>query len=184
MLKDVLARNWWAFVIRGLAAVLFGLVAFAMPGAAILSLVFLFAAYALADGVFAVVAAGRAAKAHERWALILEGLVGIAVGLAAIAWPGLTTVLFTTIVALWALVTGGLLLLAGFRVDADHGGWWMILGATASILFGVALLIAPLMGALVLTWWIGSYALLFGTAMLVLAFRLRAQFDHLKAALP
>ncbi len=180
MLMEVLARNWWAFVLRGLVAVMFGVLTFVLPAATMLSLVWLFAAYAVADGILAIVAAVRAAKKHQAWGLLtLEGIVDIAAGVTALALPGLTVVVFVTLVAFWALLTGGLMLAASFHVDADHGRWWMVLGATASILFGVALIIAPLMGALVLTWWIGAYALLFGTAMMVLAFRLRAKFHHL-----
>jgi uncharacterized membrane protein HdeD (DUF308 family) len=185
MLVDILVRNWWAFVIRGIAAVLFGLLALVVPTATMLSLVLVFAAYALVDGIFAITAAVRAARAHERWGLlVLEGVVDILVGIAAVAWPGLTVVLFVLLIAFWALLTGGLLLAAGLKVDADHGRWGMILGATASLLLGVLLLIAPLIGAVVLTWWIGAYALIFGIAMLVLAFRLKARFDRLQAEVP
>lgn len=183
MLMQVLARNWWAFVIRGFLAVLFGIIAFAVPSAAMLSLVLVFAAYALADGIFVIIAAVRAAKAHERWGLlVLEGVVDILAAVAAVTWPALTVLVFVTLVAIWALLTGGFLLAAGFKVDGDHGRWWMILGALASILFGLALLLAPLMGALVLTWWIGAYAIVFGITMLILAFRLRSKFEELKTA--
>jgi uncharacterized membrane protein HdeD (DUF308 family) len=183
MLMSVLVRNWWAFVLRGVLAVLFGILALLVPGATMLSLVFLFAAYALVDGIFATTGAVMAAQAHERWGLlILEGVVDIAAAAAALLWPGLTVVVFVLLVAAWALMTGGLLLAASFKVDADHGRWWMALGGMVSILYGMALVIAPLIGALVLTWWIGAYALFFGIAMLVLAFRLRARFKSLTAA--
>ena len=185
MLMEVLARNWWAFVLRGIAGVLFGVLALAVPGATMLSLVMLFAAYAAVDGIFAMVAAVRAAQAHERWGLLaLEGALDILTGIAAVAWPGLTVIVFVTLVAVWALLTGGLLLATSFKVDSDHGRGWMMLGAVASILFGISLLVAPLVGAVVLTWWIGAYALVFGVAMLILALRLRTKFDHLKAAFP
>ena len=184
MVISVLARNWWAFVIRGVLAVLFGIVAFLLPGATMLSLVLLFAVYAIADGIFAIASGVRAAQRHERWGLlILEGVVDIAVAIAAVTWPGLTVMVFVLLVAAWALLTGGLMLAAAFKVDADHGRWWMVLGGATSILYGAALFIAPLIGALVLTWWIGAYALVFGIAMLVLAFRLRAKARHLAAAL-
>lgn len=184
MLVSVLARNWWAFVIRGVIAVLFGFLALSAPGATMLSLVLLFAAYALFDGIFAIAGAVMAARAHERWGLlVLEGVVDIAAAATAVLWPGLTVVVFVLLVAAWALLTGILLLAASFKVDADHGRWWMALGGVASILYGAALVIAPLVGALVLTWWIGAYALVFGIAMLVLALRLRARFKSLKAAL-
>ena len=183
MVMSVLARNWWAFTVRGLLAILFGLIAFFLPGLTMLSLVLLFAAYALADGVFAIIAAVRAARHHERWGLLLlEGVVDILAAAAAVAWPRLTVLVFVVLLAVWALVTGGLLLAAAFKVDADHGRWWMALGALASIVYGAALLLAPLIGALVLTWWIGAYALVFGIAMLVLAFRLRARSRHPAAA--
>ncbi len=183
MLVSVLARNWWAFVIRGLLAVLFGLIALFQPGVTMLSLVLLFAAYVFADGVFAIVGAVRAARAHERWGLlVLEGVVDILAAVAALSWPGLTVLVFVTLIAVWALMTGGLLLAASFKMDADHGRWWMLLGAVASIVYGAALLLAPLIGALVLTWWIGAYALVFGIAMLVLALRLRAKVKGLAPA--
>lgn len=184
MLISVLVRNWWAFVIRGVLAVLFGIMALFLPGAAMLSLVLLFSIYALVDGIFAIASAVRAAQRHERWGLlILEGVVDILAAVAAASWPGLTVVVFVFLVAVWALLTGGLMLAAAFKVDADHGRWWMVLGGAVSVLYGAALVIAPLVGALVLTWWIGAYALVFGIAMLVLAFRLRAKARHLAAAL-
>lgn len=173
---SVLVRNWWAFVIRGVLAVLFGLIALFLPGVTMLSLVIVFAGYAVADGVFAILAAVSAAKAGERWGLfVVEGIVDILAGVAAVAWPALTVVVFVVMVAAWALVTGGLMLAAGFRVDNEHGRVWLILGALASILYGALLVAAPMIGAVVLTWWIGAYALVFGIAMLVFAFRLRAK---------
>jgi uncharacterized membrane protein HdeD (DUF308 family) len=174
---SVLAQNWWAFVARGLLAILFGLVAFFVPGATMLSLVFLFAVYTLADGIFAVISAVRAAKKSERWGpLALEGVVDILASIAAVLMPGLTVVVFVLLVAAWAVITGGLMLSASFKLDAEHGRWWLALGGFASLVYGAALIVAPMLGALVLTWWIGAYALIFGVAMLALAVRLRARF--------
>ncbi len=173
---SVLVQNWWAFVIRGVLAVLFGLIALFEPGVTMLSLVILFAAYAIADGIFAIVAAVNAAKAGERWGLfVLEGIVDILAGVAAVAWPAITVVVFVAMVAAWALLTGGLMLAAAFRVDNDHGRIWLVLGSLASLAYGVLLILAPMIGAVVLTWWIGAYALIFGVTMLVFAFRLRAK---------
>ncbi|HTW36307.1 MAG TPA: HdeD family acid-resistance protein [Rhizomicrobium sp.] len=170
-----LAKNWWAFAIRGVLGVLFGLIAFVWPGVTMLSLVIVFAAYAIVDGVFAIIAAVRAAEQHQRWTLfLLEGVIGIVVGVLAFLWPALTVVVFVTLIAFWALLTGGLMLAAAFRLHPDHGRWWFVLGGVASIIYGALLLVAPLIGALVLTWWIGAYALVFGIAMLVGAFRLRS----------
>jgi uncharacterized membrane protein HdeD (DUF308 family) len=170
----VLVKNWWAFAIRGVLGILFGAIAFALPGVTMLSLVIVFAAYAMVDGVFAIVAAVRAASRHERWLLfVLEGLAGIAAGLIAFLWPAITVIVFVFLVAVWALVSGGFMFSAAFGVDAAHGRWWLLLASVASIAYGALLVIAPMIGALVLTWWIGAYALIFGISMLVLAFHLR-----------
>jgi len=173
---SVLVRNWWAFVIRGVLAVIFGLIALFAPGVTMLSLVLVFASYAIADGVFAIVSAVRAANQGERWTwLALEGVAGIAAGVISVAMPGLTVVLFVTLIAVWALVTGGLMLAAAFRLDADHGRWWLALAGVASLAYGALLIMAPLAGAVVLTWWIGAYALVFGVAMLAAGLRLRTR---------
>jgi uncharacterized membrane protein HdeD (DUF308 family) len=178
-MNGVLAKNWWAFALRGMLGILFGVIAFTLPGVTMLSLVIVFAAYAILDGVFAIVAALRAARRHERWLLLVfEGLAGIAAGAIAFAWPAITVTVFVLLVAVWALVSGGFMLAAAFDVHPAQGRGWLLLGAVASLLYGALLVIAPMIGALVLTWWIGAYALVFGVAMLILAFRLRA---HLRA---
>jgi uncharacterized membrane protein HdeD (DUF308 family) len=174
---STLVSNWWAFVARGGLAVLFGLIALFLPGAAMLSLVLVFAAYALADGILAMISAVRAAKEGERWSLLaFEGIADIVIGAIAAAFPAMTVVVFIALIAAWALITGSFMLVAAFELDADHGRWWLALGGAASILYGAILAIAPLIGALVLTWWIGIYALIFGVALLFVAFRLRAKF--------
>jgi uncharacterized membrane protein HdeD (DUF308 family) len=181
-MHSTLVRNWWAFVIRGVLAILFGLIALFMPAVTMLSLVIVFAAYAATDGVFAIVSAVRAANQGERWGwLALAGVVGIAAGIAAIMWPGLTVALFIALIAVWALITGGFLLAAAFRLDADHGRWWLALGAVASLVYGALLLLAPMIGALVLTWWIGAYAIVFGIAMIATALHLRSRVKSIAA---
>jgi len=173
---SVLTHNWWAFLIRGLLGVLFGILALIRPGAILLSLAMVFGAYVLVDGIFAIISAVRAANAQQRWGLlVLEGVVGLVAGAASIAWPKLTVLFFITLMAVWAFVRGGLLLGAAFNVDAAHGRWWMVLGAVVSLLLGVVLIRAPLTGALVFAWWIGAFALIFGIAMIMLAFRLKAE---------
>ncbi|HWU25701.1 MAG TPA: HdeD family acid-resistance protein [Rhizomicrobium sp.] len=171
----VLARNWWLFAIRGVLGILFGMLAFLLPGVTMLSLVTVFAAYAIADGLFAIVAAMRASQHNERWTpFLLEGIVGLVVGALAMVWPALTVLVFVLLVGAWALLTGGLMLSAAYRLGLDHGRWWFALGGVASILYGLLLFIAPVLGALVLTWWLGAYAIVFGVALLLGAFRLRA----------
>ncbi|MGE8128143.1 HdeD family acid-resistance protein [Methylobacterium sp. NPDC080182] len=175
-MSAALARNWWLVALRGVIAVLFGAIAFIAPGAFVLSLVLFFAAYMLVDGVVAVVGAVRAAQRHERWGfLLVEGLVDIVVGVAAVLVPAAAVWAFVLLLAAWALVTGGLMIAAAFRLHLHYGRWWLGLGGVVSILFGLALLINPGMSALVLTWWIGSYTFAFGILLLILAFKLRAQ---------
>jgi uncharacterized membrane protein HdeD (DUF308 family) len=174
-----LAQNWWAVALRGAFAILFGLVALFLPGPTILSLVLFFSAYMLVDGIFGIIAAVRAARRGERWGLLVfEGILNIAVGVIAFLMPGLTVITFVLLMAAWSLLSGGLMLGAAFRLSPRHGRWWMALAGIASIIFGVLLAIAPIMGAVVLTWWVGAYALVFGVALLVLAFQLRARKDE------
>ena len=177
-----LARNWWAVALRGVFAILFGLAAFLLPLATIGSLVLLFAIYMLADGVFAIVAGVRAATHHERWALlILEGIVGLIAGAIALAAPGLTLLFLITLLGIWAVVSGVFMLAAAFRLHAAHGRWILVLSGLVSVLWGVLLYFSPVAGALVLTWWLGGYALAFGVLLLVAAFRLRARHTALTA---
>jgi uncharacterized membrane protein HdeD (DUF308 family) len=147
-----------------------------MPAATMLALILLFAAYMLVDGVFAIVAAVRAARQRDRWGLfVLEGVADIAAGVIAVLWPGITLVAFVFLVAAWAIVSGSLALMAAFRLNIEHGRWWLVLGGAASVVYGILLIVAPLIGALVLTWWFGAYALVFGIALLVWSFRLKAR---------
>lgn len=177
-MMSMLVRNWWAFVARGAFAILFGLIALFTPGVTMLSLVIVFAAYAMADGVLAIISAVRAEKAGERWSLLaFEGVAGIIAGGLAAAFPGITVEVFVALIAAWALITGSFMLSAAFELDADHGRWWLVLGGVVSIVYGGLLVFAPMIGAVVLTWWIGAYALVFGAALVIAAFRLRAKFQ-------
>jgi uncharacterized membrane protein HdeD (DUF308 family) len=175
-MSALLAQNWWAVALRGVFGILFGLIALIVPGAAILSLTLLFGAYLLVDGVFAIISAVRAAQHHERWGLLLaEGVLDLVMGAIALLFPVSAVMAFVLITAAWALLTGGLMLGAAFRLGHAHGRWWLALGGITSIVFGILLAIAPLVGAIVLTWWLGAYALVFGAMLLGLAFRLRSR---------
>jgi uncharacterized membrane protein HdeD (DUF308 family) len=179
----VLAKNWWAVGIRGVLGILFGLIALFLPGATMLSLVLVFAAYAFVDGAFAIVSAVRAARERERWGyLLLEGIVDIAAAAVAVLWPGITVVAFVFVVAFWAIFTGVLELMAAFRLDFIDGRGWLIFGGIVSVLYGVLLIAAPMIGAVVLTWWLGAYALVFGVCLVVLAFKLRARLESPRPA--
>jgi len=177
-LIGVLSRNWWAIALRGVIGILFGLVALFLPGATMLSLVLLFAAYLLVDGVFGIVSAVRAARQHERWGfLLLEGIIDIITAVIMVLWPGITVIAFVLLVAAWAILTGASMLAAAFRLRVDDGRWWLVFGGLVSLVYGVLLVVAPMLGAVVLTWWLGAYALVFGVSLLVLGFRLRARHD-------
>lgn len=175
-MSTLLAENWWALAIRGVAAILLGLIALFVPGATMLSLALLFAAYLLVDGVFGIVAAVRAARADQRWGMLLfEGLLDIVMGAVAFLFPVSAVLAFVLVTAAWALITGALMTGSAFKLTREHGRWWMLLSGIVSILFGIALVISPLIGAVVLTWWLGGYAIAFGVLLLVLAFRLRSR---------
>jgi uncharacterized membrane protein HdeD (DUF308 family) len=172
---QVLARNWWALAVRGGVAIVFGLIALFLPGLTLAALVLLFGAYSLVDGVFGVAAAVRAAEAQHRWGwLLVEGIAGILTGIITFLWPAITAFVLLYLIAVWALVTGVLEVVAGLHLRGHLANEWMlVLGGIASIVFGVLLILQPLAGALALAWLIGLYALVFGLLMLMLAFRIR-----------
>ncbi len=184
-LSEVLADSWWAVGLRGILGILFGLICLLTPTIAVEVFVILFAAYMLVDGVFAIASGIKAARNGERWGLlILEGIVDLAAGLVAVLWPAITLIALIWIVAIWAIVSGVLMLGAAFTLKLDHGRWWLALGGIASVIFGILLVIEPLIGAVVLTLWIGAYALVFGIFLLILAFQLHAKKEEREHKVP
>ncbi len=171
-----LTLNWWALAIRGVLAVLFGIATFFLPGLTLATLVFLFGAYAIVEGVFNLIAAVRGRGSEQPWwALVIEGLVSIAAGIVTFALPGLTTLVLLYVIAAWAVVTGVFEIVAAIRLRARiENEWWLALSGVLSIAFGVLMMIAPGAGALALVLWIGAYAVVFGAMLLALAFRLRS----------
>ena len=172
----VLSRNWWLLALRGLAAMVFGVLAFVWPGITLWALVLLFGAYMLVDGIFAIVAAVRAAGREARWWLLLiEGVLGVLAGLVAALWPGLTALALLYFIAAWAIFTGILEIAGAIRLRREIEGEWALgLSGALSLLFGVLLVVIPApAGLLSLVWLIGAYALAFGVLLLVLAFRVR-----------
>jgi uncharacterized membrane protein HdeD (DUF308 family) len=168
--------NWWALAVRGVIAILFALLAFTMPGITLAVIVLLFGAYALVDGIFAIVSAIRAAHGHRRWgAFLLEGIVGIIAGLITMFVPAVTLAFLIYVVAGWAVVTGILELAAAIRLRRHiPGEWLLVLTGIVSVLFGVMIFWAPVLGVLAIAWWLAGYALIFGILLLTLAFRLRS----------
>ncbi len=175
-MSALLARNWGFVMLRGVLALLFGLMVILLPGPALAALVLLFSAYMLADGVVSIVLAVRAARRHERWGwFIAEGVIDILAGALAFLMPGIAILSFVLVVSAWAIVSGIAMLVAAFRLRPDHGRWWLIAGGLLSVVWGVLLFLQPGIGALVLTLWLGAYAAAFGIVMIVLAFRLRSR---------
>lgn len=173
---ETLTRYWWTAVLRGAAAVLFGLMALIWPGPTVLALVILFGAYALVDGVFALGAAlagGRRGTRRRGW-LAVEGVAGILAGILTFAWPGATTLVLLWVIAAWAVVTGILEIIASIGLRREMRGEWLLaLSGAASVLFGFVLATWPATGALALVVFIGAYAIVFGVLLIGLGLRLR-----------
>jgi uncharacterized membrane protein HdeD (DUF308 family) len=171
---DSLSRNWWAVSLRGLAGILFGIITFFAPGISLAALVLLFGAYALVDGVLAIVSAARR-RGADRWGLLLlEGLVGIAAGVLTFMWPAITAIALLYVIAAWALVTGAFEIAAAIRLrKVITGEWLLVLSGILSIALGVLLVLFPGPGALAVVIWIGAFAFVFGALLFALGLRLR-----------
>ncbi|MDB5290627.1 MAG: hypothetical protein JWL69_1868 [Phycisphaerales bacterium] len=173
----LLARNWWAFVLRGVLAVLFGIFTFLRPGMALMTLILVFGFYALFEGVLNVIAAFRRNGDPDQqpwWALLIEGLLSIGAGLFALFVPGLTAFVLLYIIAGWAIATGIMEIIAAVRLRRQiRGEWMLVVLGVLSIVTGVLLALFPGPGALAVVLWIGAYAVVFGGLLIGLGFRLR-----------
>jgi len=166
--------NWWLLALRGLVAVLFGVLAFMWPGGTLITLVWLFGAFALVNGILSLVLATKTKGYPKVGSLILGGLLGILAGLLAFVMPGITALGLLILIAAWAIVTGIMELVAAVRLrKIINNEWLLVLAGIASVVFGILLLFQPAAGALVLIWWIGAWALLSGILLMILAFRMR-----------
>jgi len=177
-------RSWRALALRGVCALLFGVAAFAWPGITVRVLVLLYGAYALIDGIFALIVAFAGWERDTPWgaALLLEGIVGITIGAITFIWPGITALVLLYLIAAWAILTGVLEVAAAVRLrSAIPGEWLLTVSGGLSIVFGLVLVIAPGAGALAVIWLIGTFAIVFGTLFLVLAFRMRGWCRELRA---
>jgi uncharacterized membrane protein HdeD (DUF308 family) len=174
-LRRMLAKNWWLFLLRGVAAIVFGVLALIWPAITLVTLVLLYGAFAFADGILALIAGitGKTGR-NSRWWLILFGILGIAAGILTVIWPGITALMLLFFIAFWA-IAGGIFQIVGairLRKEIDNE-WWLVLGGALSVLFGLALLILPGPGALALVWLIGSFAVAYGITLVIFAFRMR-----------
>jgi uncharacterized membrane protein HdeD (DUF308 family) len=176
-MTPLLSTNWWSLVIRGVLAVIVGLIAFALPGVTIGALVILFGAYAFVDGVLSITGAVSASKAHERWgALLLEGIAGIVIAGVTVFWPAITALALVWLIGAWSLVTGLLEIATAIQLRRYiRGEWILALSGVVSVVFGIVVLAIPLAGAVAIAFCIGAYSLFFGVLMIALGFRLRGQ---------
>ena len=176
MLLETLKRHWWVPVLRGVAAIIFGTMAFVYPGLTVAVLVLLFGAWVLVDGIFRVIGAigHRASDPDWGWQLVI-GILGIIIGFLTFHAPGITALALVIYIAAWALMIGVTEIALAIKLRHEiKGEWLLIVMGVASILFAVLLLWNPVPGALALLWLIGSYAIVFGILAVILGFRLRS----------
>lgn len=176
-LARALGDNWWLLLLRGMIAVLFGVVAFAWPGLTLLTLVLFWGAFAAADGIFALVASfsgGRGSMA-PRWWLVLVGLSGIAAGAIAFVRPDVAATALLLLIALWAIVVGASQILGGLALRKEvQGEWMLLLSGLINILFGGVLIAEPAAGALAIIWVIGLFSILSGASLIALSFKVKS----------
>jgi uncharacterized membrane protein HdeD (DUF308 family) len=173
---EKIARNWWLFALRGVVAVIFGVVALIRPEQMLQALVLVFGAYALVDGIFTVIAGIASYRYFKRWwAVLLEGVAGIVIGLLTFFWPNITALALLYYIAAWALVTGIFEIVAAIQLRrVITGEWALIFSGLLSMVFGALLFVFPAAGAVSMVWMIGVYAILFGITLIILAFRLNS----------
>lgn len=170
-----LSQNWWLVVLRGILAILFGVLAFAWPQITWLTLIVMFGVYAIVDGIVAIVSGlSRTRESSRWWVFLLEGLIGIGAGIVALVWPGLTSLVLIYMIAIWAVITGILEIAAAIRLRNEISNEWVLgLGGLVSIGLGILLFLQPAAGGLAIIWTIAAYALIFGLLLVILGFRLR-----------
>lgn len=172
---ETLTRNWGWVALRGIAAILFGVLTLFNPGITLAALILMFGAYAIVDGVFTVVAAIAHRHGRPYWfALLLGGLLGIAAGIVTFAMPGVTALVLLAVIAAWAIVTGIAEIVAAIRLRKVIAGEWLfVFSGLLTVTLGVVLLARPGVGALAMVLWIGAWALVSGIVLTVFGFRLR-----------
>jgi uncharacterized membrane protein HdeD (DUF308 family) len=173
---ELLARNWWVILLRGLFAIAFGIMAFVWPGLTLAALIILFAVYAIVDGVLAIIAGVTGAAPNGRWyTFVLWGLLGVLVGIATILYPGLTALTLLYLIAIWAIVRGVMEIVAAVQLrKVLDNEWILVLAGALSILFGVLLIARPGAGALTVLWLIGAASIAVGILLVILSFRFKA----------
>src|SRR6267154_2260417 len=173
-MMHTLARYWWLFLLRGIAAIIFGVLAFIWPGITLVTLVLFWGAFVMVDGVLALAHAIMGGNMGSRWWLALIGVLGLVVGLLTFMAPGVTALVLLWFIAAWAIVLGVFQVIGAIRLRKEIGNeWTLVLGGVLSVLFGLVLLVAPGAGAVALIWVIAAYAIVFGVLLVALSLRLK-----------
>ena len=171
----MLSRNWWLVALRGVIAILFGILVLVYPGIALQSFIIVFAVYAVIDGVAAAWAAIQHRTEQNWWILLLEGIISVIAGIVAFVYPGATALAILYVIAVWAILTGALEIWAAIQLRKEiEGEFWLGLSGILSILFGILLIVAPGAGILAVLTIVGIYAIAFGVFLIMLALRLRS----------
>jgi uncharacterized membrane protein HdeD (DUF308 family) len=181
MLAKLLSDSWWILLARGTLAVLFGMCAYVWPGLTLATLVSIFAAFAVTDGILGVLHGVRGRQEHEHWCVLtLEGLLGVAFGAVAFLVPGITAVVLGLYIGFWAITGGVLRIILAVRVRKEiEGEWWMVVCGLTGIALGLLIVARPRAGALGMLWPIGTWALVGGMSLIVLSVRLKTLSERL-----
>ncbi len=169
-----LAKNWWLILLRGICAIIFGVLTFAWPGVTLVTLVLLYGAFALADGIFALGAAIAGRTPEPRWWLALVGILGILAGVVTLFWPGMTAIVLLIFIAAWAIASGVMQIVGAIRLRKEIDDEWLLIASgVLSVLFGLVLLARPGLGALSMIFVIGAFAIVYGILEVMFSLRLR-----------
>jgi uncharacterized membrane protein HdeD (DUF308 family) len=175
MASHAFGKSWWLVLLRGIFAILFGILAFVWPGLTLIALVTLYGLYAIADGAVALYAALAGGAPVSRWWLLFAGLLSLAIGIVTLVWPGITAIALLVCIAVWAVVRGVFEIVGALQLrKVIDNEWWLVGSGVLSVLFGVVMLMAPGAGAIALVWVIGAYSIAFGCLLVGLALRLRS----------
>jgi len=182
-MQDALKSSWWLIILRGVCAVLFGVLAFVWPGVTLVALVALFGGFALANGIFAVIHSIQLPSGtNGRGALAFQGVLSIAAGVVTFFYPNVTAVSLLYVIAAWAIITGIAEVVFAIKLrQVLPNEWLLILSGLLSVVFGILVIAQPSAGALSIIWIIGAYAISYGVSLLVAAYRLKKISGEIKA---
>ena len=171
----MLHRSWWVLLLRGAAAIIFGVLTWMQPAASAAALVLVFGAYVFVDGLLGIYTAIKSRhQSRHWWVVLLWGLTGVVVGVLTVVNPAITALVLTIYIGVWALMTGVLQIVAALRLRKEiQGEWVLVLGGLLSVLFGIFVLMQPGAGMMAMLWVLATYAVIFGVLMVILAFKIK-----------